>query len=80
MKALSVKDLRAGEGIRAEAAAWRRITGEKGPWEDPDETEQCSVQAIIRIWRHMRRDLKVRAAETSLAQLQQKKIRKEVGA
>jgi hypothetical protein len=66
MNALNVRDLRAGEGIRAETAAWMRITGEERPWVEPDEVEQCSVQAIIRIWRHMRRDLGGRAAQTSL--------------
>ena len=80
MKALGVKDLRAEEGIRAEAAAWMRVTGEGGPWVEPDEVEQCSAQAIIRIWRHMRRDLGGRAAQTSLTLCQNKKNRKEIRA
>jgi len=66
--------------MRAEKAAWMRITGEERLWVEPDEVEQGSVQAIIRIWRHMRRDLGGRSAQTSLTLCQKKKNRKEIRA
>ena len=68
MKVLFGEDLSTGDetrveicresGSRGERIAAAEITDERGEFANPEEVEVCPVEAIIRIWRHLRGDVR----------------------
>jgi hypothetical protein len=54
-------------GNDEEERAGMRIAGEGEPAADPEEIEACPVETIIRIWRHLQRDLQGRSSQNSFS-------------